>query len=296
MRIPFSLFDFFGYALPGFILIVIVTILVLPPPESVDPLFGNNRRNPTNGESTKYLDKVTKYLPTNVTKGFFFILVCYIVGFVTHGCCDFFFKFMSGEYIRMSDKFGVMKKYYEHMCRSNKLRCMKKYYTDNGWFEKGLFDCLNRDDKDFSEHFNPYSKQFVRKLRIQVREIFKLKVDDMEEPVEYTEIFHLCRNVVIKQSPDIYSRASTLQSRHESAKLMMFIFFLAALGFLLKGLFLILNGGLLLLYFAVTSFVLGIVFLYMYNRLLRYYRNYILYGFYQYAMDLERSEPMVRMD
>ena len=29
---------------------------------------------------------------------------------------------------------------------------------------------------------------------------------------------------------------------------------------------------------------------------MRYYRNYILYGFYQYAIDLERSEPIVRIN
>ena len=62
----------------------------------------------------------------------------------------------------------------------------------------------------------------------------------------------------------------------------------------MKGLFF--NGDLILLSMALASSVLVGIFCYMYNRLLRYYRNYILYGFYQYAMDLERSEPMARMD
>jgi hypothetical protein len=169
---------------------------------------------------------------------------------------------------------------------------MKKYYTDNGWFEEELFNCLNRGRRDPSEHFNPYSEQFIRKLKKQIAEVFEIEVDSLERPVEYTEIFHLCRNVVIKQNPDLYSRASTLQSRHESAKLMMFIFFLAVFASLAKGF--LFNGGVLSLSIAFISSVLAIVFCYMYNRLLRYYRNYILYGFYQYAMDLERSESIVR--
>lgn len=165
---------------------------------------------------------------------------------------------------------------------------MKKYYTDNGWFEKELFDCLRRGCRNPSELFDPYSKQFIHKLEEQVGEVFEIEVDSLERPVEYTEIFHLCRGIVIKQNPDLYSRASTLQSRHESAKLMMFIFFLTTFAFLVKGAFF--NGGLISLVMALTSSFLVVIFCYMYNRLLRYYRNYILYGFYQYAMDLERSK------
>ena len=287
MRLPFSLFDFLGYALPGLIVVALIILIATSPPTnqqsqielwlaSIQKLINPDATSASQQDGTK--SGLIKYLPSNITWGIFLILFCYIIGFVFHGISDFCFKFMSGEYICMPDIF----------------RCMKKYYTDNGWFEKGLFDCLNRGCRDPSQHFNPYSKQFIRKLKKQIEEVFEMTVDSMDRPVEYTEIFHLCRNVVIKQNPDLYSRASTLQSRHESAKLMMFIFFLATLGFSVKGLFF--NGGLILLSMALASSVLVGIFCYMYNRLLRYYRNYILYGFYQYAMDLERSEPMVRMD
>ena len=218
MKLPFSLFDFLGYALPGLIVILLcIPIVIFPATDqrsqieswlaSIQKIINPDATTTSQQEDGK--SGLIKYLPSNITLGFFLILLCYIIGFVFHGISDFCFKFMSGEYISMPDIF----------------RRMKKYYTDNGWFEKELFDCLNRGCRDSSEHFNPYSKQFIHKLKKQVSETFEIEVDSLERSVEYTEIFHLCRNVVIKQNPDLYSRASTLQSRHESAKLMMFIFF-----------------------------------------------------------------------
>lgn len=283
MRLPFSLFDFLGYALPGFIVIVLIILIATPLASNlqsqVDTWLASIQKlvNP-NATLTNQQDsagsRLVKYLPSNIAWGVLLIVFCYIVGFIFHGISDFCFKFMSGEY----------------KCMSNMFKCMKKYYTDNGWFERELFGGLNHDSRDSSEQFDPYSRQFVCELKKYFEDIFKIKVDNLERPVEYTEIFHLCRGIVIKHNPNLYSRASILLSRHESAKLMMFIFFFAAFVFLVKGLFLIQNGGLLLLCFTVVSFILGIVFQYMYNRLLRYYRNYILYGFYQYAMEIERSE------
>jgi hypothetical protein len=35
------------------------------------------------------------------------------------------------------------------------------------------------------------------------------------------------------------------------------------------------------------------IFFYLYHLFFRYYRNSILYGFYEYAIDLERSEKEV---
>ncbi len=287
MRLPFSLFDFLGYALPGLIVIMLAILIVTSPftnqQSQIETWLASIQKliNP-NATSTSQQDGaqsgLIKYLPSNIIWSIFLILFCYIVGFVLHGISDFCFKLMAGEYILMPA-----------ICNR-----MKKYYTDNGWFEKELFDYLNRGCRNPSEHFTPYSKQFIHKLKKQVAEVFQIEVDSLEKPVEYTEIFHLCRNVVIKQNPDLYSRASTLQSRHESAKLMMFIFFLAVFVFLAKGL--LFNGGVLSLFIAFISAILVMAFCYMYNRLLRYYRNYILYGFYQYAMDLEHSESTIQID
>ena len=138
----------------------------------------------------------------------------------------------------------------------------------------------------------PYSKQFVREFRKQIEEIFTIKVDKMEEDVEYTEIFDFCRSVLIKQSPTLYSRAFVLFSRHESAKLMMFISFLATLGFLGRGIHLWIISDPVRWFFTIltgVSFLLVFLFFYMYKRLLRYYRNTVLYGFYEYAVNREKS-------
>ena len=153
---------------------------------------------------------------------------------------------------------------------------------------KGLF---KPDFRDSSDDFNPYSKQFVHEFRKQIEEIFTIKVDKMEEDVEYTEIFDFCRSVLIKQSPTLYSRAFVLFSRHESAKLMMSVFFLATLGFLVRGIHLwVLSEPIkwFVIILAGISPLLGLLFFSMYKRLLRYYRNTILYGFYEYAVTREK--------
>lgn len=165
MRLPFSLFDFLGYALPGLIVTVLVILMIILPAANQQTQaefwhiqkFIDSTPTPSNQQES-VMDRLIKYLPSNITSGIILVLFCYVIGFIVHGCCDFFFKFMSGEYIGMSDRFGVIKKYYEGIHSSNKLRCMKKYYTDNGWFEEELFNCLNRGRRDPSEHFNPYSE------------------------------------------------------------------------------------------------------------------------------------------
>ena len=252
MRIPFSLYDFLGYTLPGVVVIVIVLVLVNP------DILEHRPNDTTNG--------LGQYLPTTVTQGILYLFAGYFVGFVLHGCSEAFFKFASSKW-----------------------KPLKKLHTDNGWFMKGLF---NLDCRDSSEDFNPYSRQFVREFRNQIEEMFAIKVDKREKDVEYTEIFDFCRSALVKQSPTLYSRAFVLFSRHESAKLMMFISSLATLGFLARGIHLwilseptkwfvtILTGVSLLLIF---------LFFYMYKRLLRYYRNTVLYGFYEYAVTREKS-------
>ena len=249
MRIPFSLYDFLGYTLPGIIVIVVVLILIKP--DVLEHPWNETENGP-------------QYLPATVTQGILYLFAGYLIGFIFHGCSDIFFKFTS------------------------KWKRLEKFHTDRGWFMKGLF---NFDCRDSSEDFNPYSKQFIREFKKQIEEIFAIKVDKMETAVEYTEIFDFCRSVLIKQSPTLYSRAFVLFSRHESAKLMMFISSLATLGFLARGIHLwvlseptkwfvtILTG---------VSFLLIFLFFYMYKRLLRYYRNTVLYGFYEYAVNRER--------
>ena len=252
MRIPFSLYDFLGCALPGAIVIVIVLILINP------DILEHPLNDSTNG--------LAHYLPTTLTHGILYVFASYLVGFIVHGSSEAFFKFAS------------------------QWKWLKKFHTDNGWFMKGV---LKPDFRDSSDDFNPYSKQFVSGFRNQIEEIFAIKVEKIERDVEYTEIFDFCRSILIKKSPTLYSRAFVLFSRHESAKLMMFIFFLAALGFLGRSIHLWISPESIKWFIpilTVVSFLLSFLFFFMYKRLLRYYRNTVIYGFYEYAVTREKSE------
>lgn len=134
---------------------------------------------------------------------------------------------------------------------------------------KGL---LKPEFRDSSDDFNPYSKQFVSKFRNQIEGIFAIKIDKMERDVEYTEVFDFCRSILIKKSPTLYSRAFVLFSRHESAKLMMFIFVCAALGFLGRSIYLWISPESIKWFVSiltVVSFLLSCLFFFMYKRLLR---------------------------
>ena len=252
MRIPFSLYDFLGYTLPGTIVIVIVIILINP------DILGH----PPNDAK----DGLAQYLPTTVAQGILYMFVSYFVGFIVHACSEAFFKFAS------------------------KWKWLKKSHTDSGWFMKGVFKPELRDSSD---DFNPYSKQFVHEFRNQIENIFAIRVDKIEKDVEYTEIFDFCRSVLIKQSPTVYARAFVLLSRHESAKIMMSISFLAALGFLVRGTHLWLLSESIKWSFTILTgvgFLLVFLFFYMYKRLLKYYRNTVIYGFYEYAVTRKNSE------
>ena len=205
------------------------------------------------------------YLPTTVAQGILYMFAGYLMGFIIHGCSEAFFKFTS------------------------KWKPLKKLYTDNGWFMKGLF---KPDFRDSSDDFNPYSDQFVREFKNQIEDIFTVNVDKIKKDIEYTEIFDFCRSILIKQSPTLYSRAFVLFSRHESAKLMMSISVLATLGFLARGIHLWILSEPIKWFFPLSGVSSGLVFLffYMYKRLLRYYRNTVLYGFYEYAVTRAKSE------
>ncbi len=231
---------------------VIVLILINP------GILKHSPNDATNG--------LAHYLPTTVAQGILFMFAGYLMGFIIHGGSEAFFK------------------------SASKWKWLKKLHTDSGWFMKGLF---KPEFRDSSEDFNPYSDQFVCQFKNQIEEIFTIRVNKIKRDVEYTEIFDFCRSILIKQSPALYSRAFVLFSRHESAKLMMSISVLATLGFLARGIHLWISSE--STKWSVTiltgvSFLLVFLFFYMYKRLLRYYRNTVLYGFYEYAVTREKSE------
>lgn len=204
MKFSFGIYDFLGYTLPGLMIIIIATVLINPtfPTDLIDQF------KRTDGE-------LPKYLRPTITQGLFYVVACYVVGLASHGFINWMFRVFS----TLWDPF-------------------KRYYSDHGVFEKELF---NPKCRSYPEDYYPYSNQFVHKLRHQIRKIFDIKVSEIQcedenvkTDVKYTEIFHLCRTSLMKNSPDLYPRASRLLSLYNSAKLLGTIFCLAAIGFFLR--------------------------------------------------------------
>ena len=322
MQVPLSLYDFFGYALPGLIVIVIAAILIITPlgtdrqlvvefwldmmQDLIDP------RSTSENEIENAESKSRNSLPTTVIRMVLYGLICYLVGFATHGVTYW--------------SFGLLSKIWEPL---------KRYHSDHGSFEKGLF-C--QEHRDYPEDFGPYTNKFVDNLKSEIEDVFDIKVETIQKEVEnakndvkYTEIFDLCRTIVLKQSPDLYSRGFALLARYNSAKLMGVIFFCAMFAFFLKlagfqqGISWIIlltafvlpligrKGARLGLIYGLITVVLALVvwgdkrldplficysisaalcpiFFHLYHVLFRYYRNTILYGFYEYAVTRDKSE------
>ncbi|MDE0086873.1 MAG: hypothetical protein OXU23_14230 [Candidatus Poribacteria bacterium] len=253
------------------------------------------------------------------------MIICYLVGFATDGLIYWFFRQLV-----------------------NIFQPLKKFHAHYGWFEKALFDCKYRDN---SEEFSPYTDEFVKNFKVKIEEVFGIKVGTVREEAEkaksdikYTEIFDLCRTTVLRQSPDVYSRGYTFLVQYNSAKLIGSIFFLAAVGFLVRifvppqhlqwisipiwilvlvllwtkrevreeskqnakkrslfgffywliaggfGFTALLKGGVDVLFVCYcVSAVLCPIFFHLYRIRFKYYRNTILYGFYEYAITRERS-------
>ena len=334
MKIPFNFYDFLGYALPGFVVIIIAGILINPAilttPQS--PLgfiqkVTNPDATPTN-QTEPAKSGLERSLPTSIFQMIFYVLACYLVGLAVHGFTDWLFAKLS-----------------------KKWEPLKRYYSDQGTFERGLFDSTYRD---YPIDFVPYSDHFVGKLKTQIEKIFDVKVDrimreagDQVEDQTYTEIFEFCRGAVIERSPAHYSRAFALLSLYNSARLLGGIFLLATVGFWMRifvlqqqfeetwlavyfvilwlpwikkcctkgigcaywavgglGVLVALGvrlwivdhspqnegGGFKILFWGYcVSAALCPIFFYLYNLFRRYYRNSIIYGFYEYAITREKD-------
>ena len=314
MRIPFNLYDFLGYTVPGLIVIIILAILI-------NPALLSNLPNELKDEDSE----LAQFLRPTVTQGIFYVVVCYLVGFATHGLIHWLFRQLV-----------------------NIFQPLKKFHAHYGSFEKALFDCKYRDD--FGD-FDPYTDEFVKNFKVKIDDVFGIKAKTIREEAErtkndvkYTEVFDLCRTAVLKQSSDVYSRGFTLLAQYNSAKLIGSIFFLAAAGFLVRifvppqylpwipipiwilvlvllwtkrkvreegkqngkkrslfgvfywliagglGLIALLKEGINVLSVCYwISAVLCPIFFHLYHISLKYYRNTILYGFYEYAVTREKS-------
>lgn len=254
MRIQLSLYDFLAYAGPGFIAIVIGAILFEP------ALLANLPDHLNDPNSI-----LSKFLTPNLAQGIFYLFVCHLVGVTSHGVTERILEILS-----------------------KKLTVMKRYYSDRGMFEKELFNPTI--GRRHPEDFHPYSDQFVQSLKKQIGKLFNIEIDKMDSDEEYTEIFHLCRNTVIEHSQNLYSSAFVFLVRYNSTKLIGNIFFFGGIGFLLR----MFRPGELgiwrYLILAIASIILSRIFYNLYHKFFRYYRNRILYGFYEYAVTYEKSK------
>ncbi len=260
MRFSFGIYDFLGYMVPGLIVILMILIMINPEVLETRP-FGAD-------------EGLAKYLPATAVQGILSVFVCYIAGLVSHGLINWLFSVLS-------DKWSPF----------------KRYYSDRGAFERGLFYKQYRDN---SKDFQPYSDQFVCKLRKQIERIFDIRVETIQceaertkENAKYTEIFHLCRTAFMKHSPDLYPRAANLLALYNCAKVLGGIFLLATVGFLIKIILSFSEGGTpdcILFVCLLVSPILCFILFYLYHLFFRYYRNSILYGFYEYAVHAEKSK------
>ncbi len=215
MKIPFNFYDFLGYAFPGFVVIIIAFILINPE-LSLEFILKVTTLDATPTDQTEPAKSgLERSLPTSIFQMIFYVLACYLVGLAVHGFTDWFFATLS-----------------------KKWEPLKRYYSDQGTFERGLFDSSYREDPT---DFVPYSDHFVGKLKTQIEKIFDVKVDrimreagDWVGDQKYMEIFEFCRSAVIERSPAHYSRAFALLSLYNSARLLGGIFLLATVGFLVR--------------------------------------------------------------
>lgn len=183
MKIPFGLYDFLGYTVPGLILIIIIAILI-------DPQLLTKLPDQLLDEKSK----VAPFLRPTVIQGILYVTVCYLVGFVSYGLNDWLF----GGLAEIFDS-------------------LKSYHSKYGMFESELF---NSNSSSTSKKSESYTNQFVEKLKIKIEDVFDIEDRNAEGPVYYTEIFDLCRITVMKHSIGVYERDFPLLARYYSAKLM----------------------------------------------------------------------------
>ncbi len=296
--------------MPGLIVIVILTILI-------NPAFLIDLPNQLKDKNSE----LAQFLRPSVMLGILYVLFAYLVGLVSHALTHWLF--------------GVF---------STIWKPLKRYHADSGIFEQALF---NPKCRIYPEDFEQYTEQFIDKLKCKFRNVFEIDICEIDKternsPIAYTEIFNLCRTVVLRHSEASSSRTSALLALYNSTRLLGSILFLASISFwmkmtfsenLLQGIWILLivylivhmsiwvigyknclsqqsffrliywiiffvlgsiallkDGCTALFIFYCISVLLCPIFLHLYHVLFRYYRNTILYGFYEYVVTREKSE------
>lgn len=147
--------------------------------------------------------------------------------------------------------------------------------------EKRLFPSTPKEKQLFSE-------RFTEKFKEAVETYFKIKVDRIKK----SEIFWLCNTVIVNECPNIYARVFVFLSFYGFARTMSLIFGFSAPLFTIR---LILNWPEpSSFYIVVASAILCAVFFHEYLRFLKYHRQDIFYGFYNYVVgkSLESTEEV----
>ena len=132
-----------------------------------------------------------------------------------------------------------------------------------------------------------FSTELTGKFKAIVEKEFEIEVDKIKGK-DRSEIFWLCNTTVVNECPNIYSRVFVFLSFYGFARTMSFIFGISTLGFVIKQLgrqsaghpFWEWNS----LWIVVPCGILCCVFFYEYVRFLRYHRQEIFYGFYNYTV------------
>lgn len=132
-----------------------------------------------------------------------------------------------------------------------------------------------------------FSKELTEKFKTIAEKEFEIKVDEMEAK-NRSEVFWLCNAVVANECPNIYSRVFVFLSFYGFARTMSFIFAVSTLAFagrlLVKRLTGIPVWEWSSFWILIICVALCGVFFYEYIRFLKYHRQEIFYGFYNYAV------------
>ena len=132
-----------------------------------------------------------------------------------------------------------------------------------------------------------FSEELTKKFKTIAEKEFEIKPDKIEAR-NRSEFFWLCNAVVANECPNIYARVFVFLSFYGFARTMSFIFGISTLAFagrlLVKLLTDISVWEWSSFWILISCVVLGGVFFYEYVRFLKYHRQEIFYGFYNYAV------------
>ena len=266
VKIPFTLYDLFGYLLPGvffFALFPITydagTVMDLLARFMSSHSVGNHIQN---GFFLLQVVNVVKASPWLITVYFF--LVAYLLGHVIAALSGFFLERLAVE------------KFLKYPAAN-----MFNLRTHEGFIEKIVFAALKHvpawdtlKDFVFRNYRRPYSPDFINAFNDRFRETFRVDAQNQ------SDIFWLCFAYVSQNCPSTFQRASHFLNLYGFARnlsMMFFIFVPTMFGFeISRGLQL--SGWIFLGYL-----IIGIGFFWQYLKFFRRLNDEVYRGFVSYV-------------